>query len=186
MRAGSASGRGRRGASVAFVLVFAILAGGFALGHLTGARYQAATREEPVEERPSRKRPAPGGAIMPPLPPRVEPVTGPNRPPLPAERGGPFGSRFTTGTVEVALTFDDGPDPDWTPPILALLAEYGVKATFCLIGTPPQHAGRAADHPAEPAHQVSPGRTAPGTRRAPGVRSRQTRTPGATVIVART
>ena len=34
----------------------------------------------------------------------------------------------------VALTFDDGPDPVETPKILAMLDEYGVKATFCLVG----------------------------------------------------
>jgi peptidoglycan/xylan/chitin deacetylase (PgdA/CDA1 family) len=35
----------------------------------------------------------------------------------------------------VALTFDDGPDPTWTPQVLDLLAEHHVKATFCLIGS---------------------------------------------------
>ncbi|MFF6984674.1 polysaccharide deacetylase family protein [Streptomyces sp. NPDC008343] len=34
----------------------------------------------------------------------------------------------------VALTFDDGPDPRWTPQILSLLAQYHARATFCLIG----------------------------------------------------
>jgi peptidoglycan-N-acetylglucosamine deacetylase len=34
----------------------------------------------------------------------------------------------------VALTFDDGPDPTWTPPILDTLASRGVKATFFVIG----------------------------------------------------
>jgi len=38
------------------------------------------------------------------------------------------------GTQAVALTFDDGPSPEWTPKILGLLRQYGVKATFCLIG----------------------------------------------------
>ena len=31
------------------------------------------------------------------------------------------------------LTFDDGPNPDWTPPLLDALAETGVHATFFLI-----------------------------------------------------
>lgn len=39
-----------------------------------------------------------------------------------------------TGSSAVALTFDDGPDPRWTPQILALLRKYHLKATFCLIG----------------------------------------------------
>ena len=32
------------------------------------------------------------------------------------------------------LTFDDGPDPAHTPPLLDLLAAHGVRATFFLIG----------------------------------------------------
>ena len=35
---------------------------------------------------------------------------------------------------KVALTFDDGPDPEWTPPILDILKAKGVKATFFVIG----------------------------------------------------
>lgn len=35
---------------------------------------------------------------------------------------------------KVALTFDDGPHPKLTAPILDLLAEYGIKATFFTIG----------------------------------------------------
>ena len=34
----------------------------------------------------------------------------------------------------VALTFDDGPTPAYTPQVLALLRQYQVKATFCMIG----------------------------------------------------
>jgi peptidoglycan/xylan/chitin deacetylase (PgdA/CDA1 family) len=34
----------------------------------------------------------------------------------------------------VALTFDDGPDPRYTPQILDILDRYGVKATFFVIG----------------------------------------------------
>ncbi|MDD7968227.1 polysaccharide deacetylase family protein [Actinomycetospora lemnae] len=41
-----------------------------------------------------------------------------------------------TGTDHpaVALTFDDGPTPEYTPQVLDLLAQYGAKATFCMIG----------------------------------------------------
>ncbi len=35
---------------------------------------------------------------------------------------------------KVALTFDDGPDPVWTPRILDLLKQRGLHATFFLIG----------------------------------------------------
>ena len=34
----------------------------------------------------------------------------------------------------IALTFDDGPDPEFTPQILRILAERDVKATFFVIG----------------------------------------------------
>lgn len=36
---------------------------------------------------------------------------------------------------EIALTFDDGPNPSYTPQILALLQHYDVKATFFVIGS---------------------------------------------------
>ncbi|TDC54285.1 polysaccharide deacetylase family protein [Micromonospora sp. KC207] len=54
----------------------------------------------------------------------------------PPETGGdgPFGTRVTTGSPGVALTFDDGPDPQYTPQVLALLRKYGVTATFCVVG----------------------------------------------------
>lgn len=35
---------------------------------------------------------------------------------------------------EIALTFDDGPSPYYTPQVLAILQQYGVKATFFCIG----------------------------------------------------
>jgi cellulose synthase/poly-beta-1,6-N-acetylglucosamine synthase-like glycosyltransferase/peptidoglycan/xylan/chitin deacetylase (PgdA/CDA1 family)/spore germination protein YaaH len=34
----------------------------------------------------------------------------------------------------LALTFDDGPDPKWTPQILAILEQYKVPGTFFVIG----------------------------------------------------
>jgi cellulose synthase/poly-beta-1,6-N-acetylglucosamine synthase-like glycosyltransferase/peptidoglycan/xylan/chitin deacetylase (PgdA/CDA1 family)/spore germination protein YaaH len=35
---------------------------------------------------------------------------------------------------EVSISFDDGPDPKWTPKILDILKEKNVKGTFMLIG----------------------------------------------------
>ena len=35
---------------------------------------------------------------------------------------------------KVAITFDDGPDAQWTPRILDILKKYNVKATFFMIG----------------------------------------------------
>jgi peptidoglycan/xylan/chitin deacetylase (PgdA/CDA1 family) len=42
--------------------------------------------------------------------------------------------RFATARPEVWLTVDDGPDPEDTPRILALLAAHGAHATFFVIG----------------------------------------------------
>ncbi|MBL6853853.1 MAG: glycosyltransferase, partial [Alphaproteobacteria bacterium] len=42
---------------------------------------------------------------------------------------------------KIALTFDDGPDPEWTPQVLDILKQKGVKATFFVIGA------NAAAHP---------------------------------------
>jgi peptidoglycan/xylan/chitin deacetylase (PgdA/CDA1 family) len=43
--------------------------------------------------------------------------------------------RIRTDRKVVALTFDDGPDPEATPRLLALLSERGVRATFFCIGS---------------------------------------------------
>lgn len=42
--------------------------------------------------------------------------------------------RLPAGSHSIALTFDDGPDPTFTPQILDLLARMEVKATFFVIG----------------------------------------------------
>jgi peptidoglycan/xylan/chitin deacetylase (PgdA/CDA1 family) len=71
----------------------------------------------------------------------------PGRPASMVERIGAFSGAVLSsrvlepGTVAapetgktVALTFDDGPDPRWTPQILAILRQKDVPATFCIIG----------------------------------------------------
>jgi peptidoglycan-N-acetylglucosamine deacetylase len=42
--------------------------------------------------------------------------------------------RFGTAPKKLVLTFDDGPDPTWTPQILDILKEKHVHATFFMIG----------------------------------------------------
>ena len=54
---------------------------------------------------------------------------------------GPVAARFRTERREVWLTIDDGPDPEDTPRMLAILAQHGARATFFLIGD------RARRHP---------------------------------------
>ncbi len=55
-------------------------------------------------------------------------------PVLTLDRDGKVTSRgMPAGTI--ALTFDDGPDPEWTPRILDMLAKHHAHATFFVIGT---------------------------------------------------
>jgi len=51
-------------------------------------------------------------------------------------------TRLRAADRAVALTFDDGPNPDATPVILDALAQRGVKATFFILG---RHAERWPD-----------------------------------------
>ncbi|MEK3848274.1 polysaccharide deacetylase family protein [Paenibacillus peoriae] len=39
-----------------------------------------------------------------------------------------------TGEQPIALTFDDGPDPEFTPLLLDLLKKYNIKSTFFVLG----------------------------------------------------
>ena len=68
--------------------------------------------------------------------------------PVTVSNGGPIidgrhGTVETAGVPErtIALTFDDGPDPTWTPQVLEVLKRHGAKATFFVVGT------AAIDHP---------------------------------------
>jgi cellulose synthase/poly-beta-1,6-N-acetylglucosamine synthase-like glycosyltransferase/peptidoglycan/xylan/chitin deacetylase (PgdA/CDA1 family) len=63
--------------------------------------------------------------------PVVAPVGGP--------RGGPVSYQIPPKTA--VLSFDDGPDPTWTPKIMAVLRRYRVPGTFFVIGA------HAADNP---------------------------------------
>ena len=65
----------------------------------------------------------------------------------PAAAGAASGHRFPAYTsVDVdgpyiAITFDDGPNPETTPKLLKMLEARGVKATFFVVGT------RASENP---------------------------------------
>src|SRR5215469_12497485 len=75
-----------------------------------------------------------------------EPTTGPGAAlgpasvlgggPVVAPVGGPGGSpiSYQIPPKTAILSFDDGPDPTWTPRILAVLREYHVPANFFTIG----------------------------------------------------
>lgn len=51
-----------------------------------------------------------------------------------APRPAPLPTPAPAPAKYVVLTFDDGPDPRYTPQVLDLLDRYGVKATFFVIG----------------------------------------------------
>ncbi|MCD6181407.1 MAG: polysaccharide deacetylase family protein [Candidatus Cloacimonetes bacterium] len=51
-------------------------------------------------------------------------------------------NRFVTTQKRVAITFDDGPDPRFTQPLLELLAQHNALATFFVRGS------NVAAHPA--------------------------------------
>src|SRR5579864_8414615 len=44
-------------------------------------------------------------------------------------------SHVATNERVVALTFDDGPHPTFTPQLLEVLAKRGARATFFMLGT---------------------------------------------------
>src|SRR5258708_14395858 len=46
----------------------------------------------------------------------------------------PLISQGSSAKPKIALTFDDGPNPTYTPQILSVLHQYGVSATFFVIG----------------------------------------------------
>jgi len=81
------------------------------------------------------------GALLTPTLYRAWPVGSAAGVPTEVQQGGP-GIGLQNGTVTVlapkaktiALTFDDGPDPIWTPRILAVLRKYGVHGTFFVVG----------------------------------------------------
>ena len=73
--------------------------------------------------------------------PRCEPG-GSNTVPESIRNGGPI-IDTTKGAVKsyrlpsktIALTFDDGPDPKWTPEVLQVLRKYQVQGTFFVVGS---------------------------------------------------
>ncbi|GAB3071439.1 polysaccharide deacetylase family protein [Micromonospora schwarzwaldensis] len=122
------SGSTLKTVTVVTAVLVGLLASAYALGrgvvperHPTAAGVTAsATAPHYADQPPTGDRPSPDAATSAPD------VTG--------DGAGPYGAHVTTGSSRVALTFDDGPDPRWTPQVLALLSQYGVKATFCVVG----------------------------------------------------
>lgn len=59
------------------------------------------------------------------------------------------------GRQRVALTFDDGPDPRWTPQVLDTLRDAGARATFFVIGERVAAAPELAARIAAEGHQLA-------------------------------
>lgn len=62
--------------------------------------------------------------------------------------------RVNTEEKIVAITFDDGPHPKYTAEILDVLAEYGAKATFFVIGKNLEQYGALARRAVEEGHEI--------------------------------
>ncbi len=56
---------------------------------------------------------------------------------------------------EVALTFDDGPDPKWTPKVLDILKAKHVQATFMIIGEQAQDNVRLLKREVAEGHEIA-------------------------------
>ena len=54
---------------------------------------------------------------------------------LPVTGGSRVFRAVATNTKVVALTFDDGPDPRFTPKVLEVLRRHGARATFFVLGS---------------------------------------------------
>ena len=55
---------------------------------------------------------------------------------------------------QVAITFDDGPDPEWTPKILDILKAEKVKAAFFLVGVNAEHYPGLVRRIVEEGHEI--------------------------------
>jgi peptidoglycan-N-acetylglucosamine deacetylase len=58
------------------------------------------------------------------------------------------------GPHEVALTFDDGPDPVWTPKILQILKKGNVKAVFFIVGVNAERYPRLVRRIVDEGHEI--------------------------------
>jgi cellulose synthase/poly-beta-1,6-N-acetylglucosamine synthase-like glycosyltransferase/peptidoglycan/xylan/chitin deacetylase (PgdA/CDA1 family) len=117
-------------------LVTALLIDGFSHGTLGESAGHAAAGA-PAGGAASGPAPGPAGETAGDAPPPRAVTTGG---PLLDPRGDPLRSARPLPRT-IALTFDDGPDPRWTPRLLDVLRRHHARATFFVIGA------RAAAHP---------------------------------------
>jgi len=105
----------------------AVIVGAVVLGALVGAA-------QPSQDEAAQPMPEPVTQPDDQASASPEPTSSPD----PSASSWPLGVTATLpGSVDpprIALTFDDGPDPRWTPQVLDVLARYDVTATFCVVG----------------------------------------------------
>ena len=115
-----------------------------------GARPQLRPAADGAAGRTSARASPPSStrASAPPKPGEARPTTSPparhsqltrhaTRPPRHEQPRLPYGEPMYTvedGPKVVALTIDDGPSPVYTPQILRILRQYGITASFSMIG----------------------------------------------------
>lgn len=62
--------------------------------------------------------------------------------------------RLASRTSHIYLTFDDGPDPEWTPRFLDVLEAAGVRATFFVVGHAARRYRTLLRHIAAAGHEI--------------------------------
>ncbi|MFL4908678.1 polysaccharide deacetylase family protein [Streptomyces sp. MMS24-I2-30] len=115
-----------------------LLASAAAAGAASAAGLLLSGGTDPAPARPAAPFAGPGGhAAMKSSAFRLQPLTGDGPPrTVPARtpvRDEPI-LRMSGSGRRMLLTFDDGPDPQYTPHILDTLAKYNVRATFFVCG----------------------------------------------------
>ncbi|GIJ49999.1 hydrolase [Virgisporangium aliadipatigenens] len=114
-------------------LVAVLATGLFLMG--CGAQESATWHDAPVAAEPAGLAGGTAGGEPISTPPSGSPSPSTSSSPSSNVSTPPDGILKNTGSqTEVSLTFDDGPDPSYTPKILELLRNNGAKATFCLVG----------------------------------------------------
>lgn len=129
----------------------ALLAGLAVLVVLLGGQVVATWQQRPPSSLATVGNEAPPGGVTPSAAPSPTDTdaspgppgqTGPSGQPGQPGNGRPSGGgpaaagvKNTTGNAGIALTFDDGPHPVYTPQILAVLRANRVRAVFCLVGS---------------------------------------------------
>src|SRR5450631_41305 len=63
-------------------------------------------------------------------------------------------ARYGFSKNQIAMTFDDGPDPEWTPKILDILKHKQVPATFFLIGIQAEKFGGLTQRVYREGHEI--------------------------------